>query len=160
MESGMIIGIILLIAGFILVGVEMTIPGFGVPGISGIICLVVGIILTSATIEQGLLLTVIVIVILGIMLTIIMILLYSRKLKSPIILEEEVKVEKGFLNTSDLEYLINKEGVASTDLRPAGKGNFDGIELDIRSEGKYIQKGSKIKIAKVSGNVLIAVKIE
>ena len=39
-----IIGIVLLIAGFVLVGIEMAVPGFGLPGISGIISLVLGII--------------------------------------------------------------------------------------------------------------------
>ena len=35
MEGLMAIGILALIAGFVLLGVEMTIPGFGVPGIFG-----------------------------------------------------------------------------------------------------------------------------
>ena len=42
MNTVMIIGIILLIAGFVLVGIELVVPGFGAPGISGIICLVAG----------------------------------------------------------------------------------------------------------------------
>ena len=45
MEPLVALGIVLLIAGFILVGIEMVVPGFGAPGISGGICLVLGIVL-------------------------------------------------------------------------------------------------------------------
>ena len=95
------LGIILLIAGFALIGVEMVVPGFGVPGISGIISLIVGICLTSDTIEEGLTVTMVVVVILAVMLTVFM--LTMKKVKTPIVLEEHMKAEVGFLNASDLE---------------------------------------------------------
>lgn len=155
MEYIWIIGIILFVAGFILVGIEMILPGFGLPGISGIICLIGGIVLTADSFEEGITITIVVIVILGIMLTIIMALLSSRKSKMPLVLEENLGEAKGFINSSDLEYLVGKEGVAGTDLRPAGKGDFEGIEFDVRSESQYIVKGTKIKIIALKENVLI-----
>ena len=153
-----IIGIVLLIAGFVLVGIEMAVPGFGLPGISGIISLVLGIIFTADTISEGIIMAIIVIVILGVMLAVAMALLGSKKMKSPMVLREDVKGEQGFLEASDLEYLVGKEGVAATDLRPAGKGNFDGIEFDILSGGSYIKKGQSIKISKVKDNKLIVIE--
>ena len=150
-----IIGIILLLVGFILVGIEMTIPGFGLPGVSGIVCLIVGIILTAKNVSVGIVMAIVVIVILGIMLAVIMTILSSKKMKSPIVLREDVKGEQGFLNSSDLEYLIGREGNATTDLRPAGKGNFDGIEFDILSNGNFIKKGKHIIISRVKDNKLI-----
>lgn len=150
-----IIGIVLLLAGFVLVGIEMAVPGFGLPGISGIICLVVGIVLTAESVSAGIIMAIIVIVILGIMLAVAMTLLSSKKMKSPMVLREDVKGEQGFLESSDLEYLVGKEGVAATDLRPAGKGNFDGIEFDILSGGSYIKKGQKIIISRIRDNKLI-----
>lgn len=150
-----ILGIVLLIAGFVLVGIEMAMPGFGLPGISGIISLVLGIIFTADSVSSGIIMAIIVIVILGIMLAIAMTLLGSKKMKSPMVLREDVKGEQGFLESSDLEYLVGKEGIASTDLRPAGKGMFDGIEFDILSGGSYINKGKSIRISKVKDNKLI-----
>lgn len=149
MNTVMVIGIILLIAGFVLVGIEMVVPGFGAPGIIGIICLVAGVFLTADSIEAGIFITVVVIVILGILMTVIMGFLSQKKFKSPIVLDEDLKAGVP-INSSDLNYLLQKEGVASTDLRPAGKGNFEGIELDIFSEGPYIKKGSPIVICKVN----------
>ncbi|MBO5178561.1 MAG: serine protease [Lachnospiraceae bacterium] len=153
-----IIGIVLLIVGFVLAGIEMAVPGFGLPGISGIISLVLGIIFTADTVSEGIIMAIIVIVILGIMLAVAMALLGSKKMKSPMVLREDVKGEQGFLESSDLEYLVGKEGVAATDLRPAGKGNFDGIEFDILSGGSYIKKGQSIKISKVKDNKLIVIE--
>jgi len=150
-----IIGVILLISGFVLVGIEMAMPGFGLPGISGIVSLVIGIILTADSVSSGIIMAIIVIVILGIMLAVAMTLLGSKKVKSPMVLREDVKGEHGFLESSDLEYLIGREGTATTDLRPAGKGKFDGIEFDILSGGSFINKGSNIRIYKIRDNKLI-----
>lgn len=159
METLTIIGIILLVAGFVLVAVELTVPGFGLPGISAIVCLIAGIFFIADTIEEGILITVVVIVVLGILMTIIMGLLAKRKLKSPIILDTDVKAEDSYLNSSDLEYLIHREGIAVTDLRPAGKGNFDGIDLNISSDGSYIKRGTPVVIDRISEKRLIVKKL-
>lgn len=155
MDTVVWIGIILLIAGFVLIGVEMVAPGFGAPGIAGIACLVAGIFLTTDSLEEGIFVTVVVIVILGILVAVMLGLMHYRKFKSPIILDTEVRSEDAYLKSSDLDYLLQKEGTALTDLRPAGKGDFDGIELDILSEGPYIEKGGRIIISRIKGNRLI-----
>lgn len=154
-----VVGIVLLIIGFVLVGIEMTVPGFGLPGISGIVCLVAGVIMVAETVSQGITMTIIIVVILGIMLAVIMTVLGSKRLKGPIVLNEDVKGQQGFLNASDLEYLVGKEGIAETDLRPAGKGNFEGVVFDILSEGKYIFKGQKVKISRIRDNKLMVIEI-
>ena len=155
MDGLMVIGMLLLIAGFVLVGTEMVLPGFGTPGITGGICLVAGIFLTADSVETGLTITLIVAVILALMFTVILALFHMKKIKSPIVLQEELKAEKGYLSTSDLEYLVGKEGIAATDLRPAGKCDIEGIIFDVRSEGKYIAKGQKVRIIRIQGNTLI-----
>ncbi len=155
MGTVLVIAIILFIAGFILVGVEMVIPGFGVPGISGILCLVVAIFLISDSFIEGAVIALIVLGLLGIMFAIILGLLSKAKLKSPIILKDEQNKENGFISNSDLNYLLGKQGVAVTDLRPSGTADFDGIEFDVISEGKYIPKDTKLIIYKVQGSKLI-----
>ncbi|MDL2206683.1 hypothetical protein LJC33_07230, partial [Eubacteriales bacterium OttesenSCG-928-N13] len=64
--------IILLVVGFVLIVIEMYIPGFGVPGISGIICVIVGIALWAESWVQALVMTVIVVALLCIALSISM----------------------------------------------------------------------------------------
>lgn len=155
----MVLGIALIVIGFILIGIEMIIPGFGAPGISGIICMIVGLFLTADTIEEGIIILLIVLALLAIMLVIILRLLAKGKLKSPIILKDEISTESGFISSSDLKYLLGKKGMAATDLRPAGRGNFDGVEFNVISEGKYINKDTPIEICKVEGSKLIVKEI-
>ena len=159
METLTIIGIILLVAGFVLIGVELVVPGFGLPGISGIVCLIAGVFFVADSIEEGILITVVVIVVLGILMTIIMGLLTKRKLKSPIILDTDVKAEDSYLNSSDLEYLVHRQGITVTNLRPAGKGNFDGIDLDIVSDNGYIERGTPVVIDRISEKRLIVKRL-
>ncbi len=151
----LIIAIILFIAGFILIGIEMAIPGFSIPGVSGIICLVVAIFLVSDSFVEGAIIALVIMALLGIMFAIILGILSKAKLKSPIILKDEQNREKGFISSNDLKYLLGKHGVAVTDLRPSGTADFDGIEFDVISEGKYISKDTKLVIYKVQGSKLI-----
>lgn len=155
LDATLIIAIILFIAGFILIGIEMAIPGFSIPGVSGIVCLVVAIFLVSDTFVEGAIIALIIMVLLGIMFAVILGLLSKAKLKSPIILKDEQNKEKGFISSNDLKYLLGKQGVAITDLRPSGTADFDGIEFDVISEGKYISKDTRLVIYKVQGSKLI-----
>lgn len=149
------VGLILIIIGLILVLVEMLLPGFGAPGISGGISLIIGVILFAKTLEQGLTLAIIVVVVIAVMMTIVVLFFHKGRDKSPIKLQEKMEAPEEFLNASDIQYLIGKKGVAVTDLRPAGKCDVDGITFDVRSEGNYITKDSKIQIIKIEGNILI-----
>lgn len=150
-----IIAFILFVAGFILIGVEMMIPGFSVPGITGIVCLIAGIFLAADSVMEGVVITLIIIVLLAVMLFVFLKLLGSGKMKSSLVLQEELVSESGYISTNDLQYLLGKEGVALTDLRPAGKGDFEGIAFDVLSEGGYIAKEAGIVIQKVQGSKLI-----
>lgn len=154
-DGVLILAIILFIAGFVLVGIEMIIPGFSVPGITGIICLVVGIFLIADTIVEGAIITIIILAILGIMFAVILGILSKGKFNSAIILKDEQNKDKGYISSNDLLYLMGKQGIAMTDLRPTGTGDFDGIEFDVISEGKYISRDTKIYIYKVQGSKLI-----
>lgn len=154
-DSLFILAIILFIAGFVLIGIEMIVPGFSVPGIAGILCLVIGIFMISDTIQEGAIITIIILALLGIMLASILGFLSKGRLKSPIVLKDEQNKDKGYISSNDLNYLLGKQGMAITDLRPSGTGIFDGIEFDVISESKYIQKDTKLVIYKVSGSKLI-----
>ena len=154
-DGVVILAIILFIAGFVLIGIEMVLPGFSVPGISGIVCLLIGIFIVSDTLVEGAIITIIILALIGAMLAIILGILSKTRLKSPIILKDEQNKDKGYLSSNDLKYLLGKHGVALTDLRPSGTADFDGIDFDVISEGKYLLKGTKLIIYKVQGSKLI-----
>ena len=155
MDGLTILGLLCLLAGFIFVGIEMVVPGFSVPGISGIVCLIAGVFLLADTVMEGFFITVIVLALLGILMAVMLYLLSKGKFRSPIILEEEQKSTEGYLSSSDLKYVLGKKGVAMTDLRPTGVGQIDGINFDVISEGNYISAGEPVEIIKVEGSKLI-----
>lgn len=150
-----VVGILLLIAGFILVGIEMVLPGFSVPGVSGIICFVAGVFALADSAMEAAVITIAVLALLGILMAVILNLLSRGKLKPPIILEEEQHRAEGYLSSSDLKYLLGRQGRSVTDLRPAGIGRFDDINFDVISEGNYISKDTEIEIIKVEGSKLV-----
>ena len=81
--------VIMLIIGFALVVVEMYIPGFGAPGIIGIILLVAGVISTNPTPLQALVLALIIVVLLCIAFTIcIRTVSKGRFSKTPLVLND------------------------------------------------------------------------
>ena len=143
--------LILLIIGFVLVVVEMYIPGFGVPGIAGGICLITGIALYAKTdIVAWLVMTVIVVSLLCVALSISIRSASKGNLaKSKLVLNAVSNSEVG---TNDLSYYLGKTGFATTVLRPAGIGEFEGVKLNILSDGEYIPEGAQIVVTRVEGN--------
>lgn len=157
METLEVIGIIFLIAGFVLAAVEMYLPGFGAPGILGAVCFVVSVLLIAKTIEQGLLMAIIILCVLLLILLIMFLLVFKGRMKSSIILQDAVQGNAGYIDENDLKYLLGKEGIAATDLKPAGRGSFEGVEFEVYSESKYITKGKKIMISSIK-NARLTVK--
>jgi len=151
MEAIQILGMIVLVIGIILIGVEFYMPGFGVPGISGIISTIGGIFLTGRTMTERIIVGMIAIVIIAVMLVISIMVFNSKRIKSPIKLETDLHGKNLFIEEKDMEYLIGKKGIAITDLRPSGKGEFDGVKLDIITSG-YIKKGTALKIISIKNN--------
>ena len=145
----------LLLVGVGLLVFEMYVPGFGVPGISGIALLVLGFFLLKPTLAQGLLLFAILAAILCIALSIC---LYSaskgRLSKSKLVLND-VAVSAKAAQENDLNYFIGREGVTHTPLRPAGIGEFDGVKLNVVSDGEFIAKDKPIRVQSVEGNRIV-----
>ena len=155
MGAVQILGVVVLIIGILLIGVEFYMPGFGFPGIAGTIFTAAGIFLTGKSMQERVIIGVIAIVIIAVMLVISIVIFGSKKVKSPIKLDEDLQGKNLFIEEKDMEYLIGKKGVALTDLRPAGKGEFDGVKLDILSANYYIKKDSALVITEVKNNSII-----
>ena len=154
MDAIPVLGIVVLVVGVILIGVEFYLPGFGFPGVFGIILTAAGIFLTGRDWSERALVGVITIVVIAVMLVISIIVFNSKKVKSPIKLETDLQGKDLFIDGEDMEYLIGKKGVAVTDLKPSGKGEFDGVVLDVIS-GTYVAKGASLEIREIKNNKII-----
>lgn len=153
----LLIQIVLFTLGFILVSIEMFMPGLQGPGIAGAISLLAGIFVTAGNLKEGVIITLIVLGVLIIMFIIIVRLISKGGNKSRIVLSDEQRKETGFTSSQPYEELIGKKGIAITDLRPSGTGEFEGKEYDVVSDGKYINKGANLVVFEVEG-VRIIVK--
>jgi membrane-bound ClpP family serine protease len=53
---------------------------------------------------------------------------------------------------ADFSHLIGEQGVATTNLMPAGKAEFDGQLIDVIAEGLPIDRGTTVVVVKARGN--------
>ncbi len=157
-----IISGICFILGFILVIVEMFVPGFGVPGVSGTVFFLIGIILTANSILEAFILIIFILLILGVVLTIILRSANKGGVAKGVILSTAMTREKGYIGvgSEDMDYFLNKEGISLTMLRPSGSVDFDGVKLEAITDGEYISKGKKVKVIKVKGRRLIVREVK
>ena len=152
--------VLLLVVGFILVVVEMYVPGFGVPGITGTACLIAGVIMKANSALEALIMAIVIIALLCVALSIsIHSVSKGRLAKSKLVLHETA-TDAASIGETDLKYYLGREGTATTVLRPAGMGEFDGVKLNVVSDGEFIAAGEKVLVTSVEGNrsVVKAVK--
>lgn len=147
--------LIVIIAGLALVILEMFIPGFGAPGIIGVVLLAIGIIMLAETPLQALIMIVIILAILGIALMLVLQSASKGGLSKHLVLNDSLNDSEGFSAVDDLNYFIGSEGVALTVLRPSGTADFSGVKLDVVSDGEFISKGTTVIISKVEGNRIV-----
>ena len=151
--------IICVLAGVILLIVEAFMPGFGVPGISGIILLLAGVAMTwyeyGAMVGLGT--TVAVLALVGVAISVSLKSASSGRLsKSDLILND---TETPPSENADMQLLVGKEGVVKNTLRPVGTAEFDCEKLHVTSDGEYVSEGQKVRIVRVEGTQIFVNKI-
>ena len=151
--------IICVLAGVILLIVEAFMPGFGVPGISGIILLLAGVAMTwyeyGAMVGLGTMVAVLALV--GVAISVSLKSASSGRLsKSDLILND---TETPPSENADMQLLAGKEGVVKNTLRPVGTAEFDCGKLHVTSDGEYVSEGQKVRIVRVEGTQIFVNKI-
>ena len=152
--------IVILVLGLIFLIIEMFTPGFGVSGGIGLVLLVVGILITASTPFEALVMFILLLAIVGVALTVVFHSATRGRLSRTLVLNESLNKAAGYIGNEDLEYFIGREGIALTVLRPSGSAEFDGVKLDVVSEGEYIEKDSRVKIMKVAGRRIVVRSIQ
>ena len=79
----------------------------------------------------------------------------GRLSRSTLILHESESSEEGFLSSSDMSVFLGREGETRTALRPSGIAEFDGVRLNVVSDGVFIAQGVRVKIVRVDGNRIL-----
>ena len=151
-----LLSVILLVVGFVLLVIEMYVPGFGAFGISGCVLLIGGIIAARPTPLQALIMVVIILALLCIVLSVSIHSASKGRLSKSKLVLNDVSIERP--EPEELAYFVDKKGVAVTVLRPAGMAEFDGVKLNVVSDGEFIPEGAAVRVARVEGNRIVVVK--
>lgn len=152
--------ILLLLTGLGLVIVEMFNPGFGIPGITGIILLIIGVALTAKNITEAIILVIIILVLIGIAFILVLHSASRGRLSKTLVLNDALSAEKGYHGTELMDEFLGKEGQAVTPLRPAGIAVIEGTKLDVVTEGEYIQANARVKVINVSGRRIVVREVK
>ena len=146
------------VVGIGLLVLEAFMPGFGLPGISGIVMEIVAIALTWVNHGPVAALGLTIIVLSLIAIAISMSLRSATKgrlSRSKIILKERESNEAGYRSAEDMQVFLGKEGETTTVCRPTGMAEFDGVKLNVVSEGEFLPAGPRVRIVQVEGSRIV-----
>jgi membrane-bound serine protease (ClpP class) len=163
--------ILLMVLGLGLLAVEVfVLPGFGVAGIAGIVCVAASLVLTLIALpldvswDIGLLSSAIERVGLSLIVTMALGLLAARFLPRSaagrrLVLAGATRTEEGYVSAASDSALVGTTGTAATDLRPTGKAEFEGRRYDVVSEGDYIERGNTVRVVQASPGRIVVRKV-
>lgn len=151
--------VILLGLGFLAVGIEVfLLPGFGIAGILGAFLIGAAVVLamlgnfpSSGDVVQA-------VAVLGasVVITIAVAFAWFRHLPNSrrfrgLIHQEAATSAEGYVSALPRGDLVGKQGIALSDLRPAGVASVDGERIDVVTEGEYVGANSPIEIVRAEG---------
>ena len=149
------LGIVLFITGVALVIMEFHMPGVGIFAAGGLVCILASFYLTLGANTSAVYILIASLVVAVIVFLFLVKYLPSSGLWSKLILQNAENSAAGFSSSIDYSIYLGKQGISLTQLRPAGTIELDGEQLDVVTEGRYIQQGVQVKIVQVIGNKIV-----
>ena len=148
------LSIILLVVGVLAILLELLMPGFDgfVSGIVGILALVASAVLAIIFVPGGWFLVGINLAVLGTATAIFFTYIKKKQLQGKIILSDALAED---LPIIDFAGLVGKEGKAVTLLRPYGEADFNGIRVEVSTNGTMIERGARIRVVETQASKVI-----
>lgn len=170
------IDVALIITGLALLAVEIfVLPGFGIAGVAGIGCLLAGLYLSfmqsdivipeyswqfDRLRDAGITMTITAIC-LPILIYLMWKLLPYTPMYGRLVLAHAQRVDEGYVvqTSAECQEAIGRRGVATSILRPAGRGRFGDKTYQVVSLGEFVPKGTPIEIVEADGNRYVVQKV-
>ncbi len=166
--------IALFVVGVILVILEIfVIPGFGLPGILGIIFIVCGLAFSMVANDwlnfrvsaPGLLMQSFLVVIFSMIIAVILMVVFGKSMLQSrafkrLVLQDEQRSVEGYTSSRQYVDLVGREAIAKTVLRPSGKIEIDGKWYDAVALDGYVDLGEQVYVEKHENYNLFVRKIE
>ncbi len=151
-------------AGFLLLMVELLIiPGFGITGITGLGLLIASIVLSFLwlAVSKAILFSSVVAVVSAFSIIASIKILPRIGTRRGLVLQATQDNKLAYRTSSaELEKLVGKVGGTLTPLRPAGIAIFDGLRVDVVSEGGFLPKNTPVKVTLVQGRKVVVKAIK
>ncbi|MFA8344113.1 MAG: nodulation protein NfeD [Rhodothermaceae bacterium] len=161
--------IVLFIVGIALLLVEFfVIPGFGIFGFGGIALIIISLflglisdfpVINFAIIEEAIIQLAISLVLSLLIILILWKYLPKTAMFKKLVLDDNIDATSGYTTDEKYQHLMEKEGIAHTDLRPAGTAIFENKKIDVVTEGDYVEKSSNVKVIHIEGSKIVVRKI-
>jgi membrane-bound serine protease (ClpP class) len=146
---------LLVVAGLLFMAVEVfLVPGHGVAALLGLLAVVAGIVLSVIGPVPGPADVAIAVGITVSSLTLMCVAawgLYSRMRAGDPLLGGMLRRDEGYIAALPRPELEGIDGIALTDLRPAGRAEVAGEVLDVVSEAGWITAGSPVRVLRAEG---------
>jgi len=136
----------LFVFGIVMVGIEIAVPGFGVFGILGILGIGVGLLFSARDLASFLVVFASGVAGSAVLLPVLYQIFKRLGLVRKVVLFGNMETAQGYTSHEKGESFIGKQGIAETDLRPAGYARFHGTRYEVVSNGAYILKGSAVAV--------------
>lgn len=151
--------LLLLAVGIILLLVEaLVLPGFGVAGVGGVLAIVMSVFLSLIGSFPTVGDLMVALYVLGASVLIVAFIGWQLLKHLPqdrrahrLLHQTSMTRELGYSASLRREELIGLEGVAVTDLRPAGTARFGEERLDVVSSGAWIEAGAPVRVVRSEG---------
>ncbi len=148
---------ILLIAGIVLLGAEVFVPG-AILGIMGVLAILGAVVMAfSISATFGFYIAGGVIILSGIGVALWIKLFPRCPIGRKMTLSKDGKDFKAADTRPDL---VGHKGVAQSDLRPAGFAMIDGRRVDVVTDGGMISKGETVVVVKAAGSHVVVRKAD
>lgn len=147
-----------LLAGLILIGVEIFVPGGLLGAIGGMLLLAAAILGFIVFPGAGIYVAAGILALAGIAIYLWVMVFPKTRFGKKLTVTQDLKTSKG---TQDgIESLVGKTGITTSDLRPSGFAVFDGRCLDVLTLGEMIPKGEPIYVVKIESNSIVVARVQ
>lgn len=150
--------ITLLLAGFMLIGMEIFVPG-GILGSIGTLAWLVAAGVGMAKFESPWnMLSAFALLLMGVLTFVVWINYFPKsRIGKSLTLDDSTKDCKAHRAID--EYSVGTTGEAVSTLRPSGIARFEGQRVDVVADGAWIEAGQSIKVSSTAGGHVSVVKV-
>jgi len=155
------IGIVVFLLGLALLLIEThVIPGHGIAGFVGMLLLFLGMFWTLDGSQNAVFALSV-----STILTVLSIIGFFAYLpKSPVWKklgqEMQQRASMGYVTSESRMHFLGRVGTAATVLRPSGVAEFDGVRLDVVTEGEFLSPGTPVQVVRVEGSRVVVDNVE